>query len=300
MSDAVASPVPQSVWHRRPPGLAALVVAALSIGFSAAVPLHAASTTATGLFTPQGGDAGTPNGDYISDGDGLNTFYRYFIEVPPGLSRLTVELFDPDIGEGGGGEDTAGRDRDRDDGYDTSVNYTLIRPDGTTAATFTNCDDNDGECDDNVWNTLLNSTTAQNTAAGHWELRVDMGTANDINAFGIRAHDGNNGAGGTELNVYYDSHAQFGVNPSAAGNGANTRSYTMYPYLTSGCSAAKNDFDFDRNSGDTGSMTFTSRNGTFTQNYDTAATAQLSNNNAWRRDTFSGWTSDQLSLGYGI
>jgi Peptidase family C25 len=300
MSDAVASPVPKSVCRRRPSGVAALVAVALSIGFSAAVPLHAASTTATGFFTPQGSDAGTANGDYISDAGGLDTFYRYFIEVPPGLGRLTVELFDPDIGEGGGGEDTAGRDRDRDDGYDTQVTYTLLRPDGSTAATFTNCDDNDTECDDNVWNTLLNSTTAQNTAAGHWELRVDMNGANDINAFGIRAHDGNNGAGGTELNVYYDSHAQFGVNPSAAGDGANSRSYTMYPYLTSGCSAAKNDFDFDRNSGDTGAMTFTSRNGTFIQTYDTAATAQLSNNNAWRRDTFSGWTSDQLSLGYGI
>src|SRR6202022_3832833 len=42
-------------------------------------------------------------------------------------------------------------------------------------------------------------------AAGHWELRVDMSssvtTGDDINAFGIRANDGDATAGGTELNI---------------------------------------------------------------------------------------------------
>jgi hypothetical protein len=40
---------------------------------------------------------------------------------------------------------------------------------------------------------------------GHWEVRVNMSSAvtagNDINAFGLRAHDGTAGSGGTELNV---------------------------------------------------------------------------------------------------
>ncbi len=273
---------------RRP--LAALLAVALVVG---PLPLQAASTGTTALHTPQGGDAGTPNGDYISDADGLSTFYRYFIEVPPGLGRLAVEVFDPDIGRGGGTEDTAGRDRDRDDGYDAQVDYTLIRPDGSTAATLNDCDDN--TCNDNVWQTILNSTTAQNTAAGHWELRVDMGAANDINAIGIRAHDGNSDSTGTELPIYYDSHTQIGVNPPSSGSG--TRSYTFYPYITSGCSAAKNDFDYDSNSGNTGSMSFTRRGGGFTQSYTSSS---LSTNNTWRRDTFSGWTSDQLSTGYGI
>ncbi len=279
---------PASPTLRRP--LAALLVLVLIGG---PLPLRAASTGQTALHTPQGDGAGTANGDYVSDTAGLNTFYRYFIEVPPGLGRLTVEVFDADIGRGGATEDTAGRDRDRDDGYDTQVTYTLIRPDGTTAATLANCDDN--TCTDNAWNTVLNSTTAANTAAGHWELRVAMGNDNDINAIGIRAHDGTAGAGGTELPVYYDSHVQIGTNPPAAG--AGTRSYTLYPYITSGCSAAKNDFDYDSNSGNTGSMSFTSRNGSFTQNY---ASTSLSANNTWRRDTFSGWTSDQLATGYGI
>lgn len=287
MSHSPASPAPRSL--RR--SLAALLAVALVAG---PVPLQAASTGTAALHTPQGSDAGTANGDYISDGDGLNTFYRYFIEVPPGLGRLTVEVFDADIGRGGGTEDTAGRDRDRDDGYDAQVDYTLIRPDNSTAATLNNCDAD--TCNDNVWQTILNSTTAQNTAAGHWELRVDMDGANDINAIGIRAHDGNSDGTGTELPVYFDSHTQIGVNPSTGG--ANDRSYTLYPYITSGCSAAKNDFDYDGSStGNDSSLSFTRRGGGFTQSYSNSS---LSNNNVWRRDTFSGWTSDQLSIGYGL
>jgi len=288
MSHSAASPLSLSAVRRL---LAALLAAVALLG--SPLPLRAASTGTTALHTPQGSAAGTANGDYISDAGGLNTFYRYFIEVPPGLTTLTVEVFDPEIGRGGNNEDTAGRDRDRDDGYDSQVDYTLIRPDGTTAATLNNCDNN--TCNDNVWQTILSSGTAQNTAAGHWELRVDMDGANDINAIGIRAHDGTAGAGGTELNVYYDSYVQIGVNPPASGT--LSRSYVFYPYLTSGCTAAKNDFDFDSNSGNTGSVSFTSRTGAFTQSYTSAS---LSGNDSWRRDTFSGWTSDSQSTGYGI
>jgi hypothetical protein len=164
--------------------LAAFVAAVVLAG---PLPLRAGSTA---LLTPQGSGSGTANGDYITSG--LDTFYRYFIEVPPGLSRLVVEVWDADIGEGGGSEDTAGRDRDRGGSYDTDVDYDLIRPDGTTAASLNNCDDN--TCNDNTWDTVLDSTSATNTAAGHWELRIDMTssetTGDDINAIGIRAHDG--------------------------------------------------------------------------------------------------------------
>ena len=44
----------------------------------------------------------------LHHGGGLNTFYRYFIEVPPGLARLVVEIFDADVGLGGSGEDEPG------------------------------------------------------------------------------------------------------------------------------------------------------------------------------------------------
>ncbi|HEX3552449.1 MAG TPA: C25 family cysteine peptidase [Thermoanaerobaculia bacterium] len=257
-------------------------------------PLRGASTGQTALYTPQGSAAGTGNGDYVTATAGLNTFYRYFIEVPSGLGHLVVEIFDADVGHGGAAEETAGRDRDRDgNGFNTTVTYTLLRPDGTTAVTL-NCTAA-ATCTDNGWQALLDSTTAQNTAAGHWELRVAMSGSTNINAIGIRAHDGTSGAGGTELNVYYDSQNQFGVNPPA--NGAGTRSYAIYPYVTSGCSAAKNDFDYDSNNGNTGAITLTSRTGAFTQSY---ASTSLSTTNTWRRDTFSGWTSDTRSTDYGI
>src|SRR4051794_24370988 len=149
---------------RRP--LAALVAVTLLAG---PLPLRAASTGQTALHTPQGGGTATANGEYVSTT--LNTVYRYFIEVPPGLGRLTVEVWDADIGRGGNADASNGRDRDRN-GYDSAVTYTLIRPAASTAATLANCDDN--TCNDNAWTAVLNSTTAQNTAAGHWELRVDL------------------------------------------------------------------------------------------------------------------------------
>jgi hypothetical protein len=271
---------------RRP--LAALIALALIAG---PLPLRAASTGDTALHTPQGGGTGTANGEYVSTT--LNTVYRYFIEVPPGLGRLTVEVFDADIGRGNN-EDAAGRDRDRTN-YNTAVDYSLIRPDGSSAATLNNCDDN--TCNDNTWTVILNSTTAQNTAAGHWELRVDMsGSAgDDIDAIGVRAHDGTSGAGGTELPVYLDSIVAIGVNPP--GSGTASRAYTLYPYVTSGCTASTNDFDYDSNSGDVGSIVYNSRTGLFTQ---TVASAALSGDNVWNRDTINRWTSDQLATEYGI
>ncbi|HST22439.1 MAG TPA: C25 family cysteine peptidase, partial [Blastocatellia bacterium] len=252
-----------------------------------------ASTGTTSLFTVQGNDSGTTSGDYVTEDGALNTFHRYFIEVPPGLGRLTVEIFDADVGDGGANEDTAGRDRDRG-GYNTTATYTLIDPGGTTRATLTG-DDNSPNNSDNAWVTLLTGTNATSTAAGHWELRVSMGDGDDINAFGIRAHDGTSGSGGTELNVYADSMLGIGTNPPDSGT--MSRSYTFYPYITSGCNCAKNDFDYDSDEGNTGSMSFTRRGGGFTQNY---ASTSLSADNVWRRDTFSGWTTDQNAIGYGI
>ncbi len=251
------------------------------------MPSRAASTGQTALHTPQGSDAAGSNGEYVADA--LNTFYRYFIEVPPGLSRLVVEVWDPDIGRGGNNDESNGRDRDRTD-YDTQADYILIRPDGSQASTLSNCDDN--TCNDNTWTAILNSTTAQNTAAGHWELRVDLrSTGDDINAIGVRAHDGTSGSGGTELPVYIDSIGAFGVNPP--GSGTVGRNYDVYPWITSGCSASVNDFDYDSN----GALTLSSRTGSFSQSYSDAT---FSGNNAWNRETFSGWTTDQNATDYGL
>jgi hypothetical protein len=261
-----------------------------SLGVSAAA--FAGSTGTSNLHMPQGSTATTPNGDFVSDTTTLNGVYRYFIEVPPGLGRLVVQVFDPDIGRGGAAEDDAGRDRDRSGGFSTQADYTLIRPNGTTAATLANCDFN--TCNDNVWQTVLDSTTATNTAAGHWELRVDMDAGNNINAIGVRAHDGTADSGGTELNVYVDSMVALGANPDP---GANSRTYDFYPWITSGCQCSQNDFDRDTNSGDTGSVTFTSRTGAFAQ---TLTSASLSTNNVWNHDNLVRFTDDANAGDYGI
>ncbi len=275
-------------------GLAALLAAGSST-------LHAASTGTSALHTPQGPCAGTADGDYVTASTGgLNTFYRYFIEVPSGIGQFVVEIFDADVGRGGTAEATAGRDRNRGTQFSTTATYTLLRPDGSTAATLT-C--NATSCTDNAWNTLLNSTTTQNRAAGHWELRVAMsgsgcGGGNppiDINAIGVRAYDGNSGSGGTELPVYIDSIVSLGINPPASGSG--TRSYTLYPYVTSGCTASSNDFDYDSNSGTVGSIAVSSRTGAYTQTFNSAS---LSTNDTWGRNTINTWTSDQLATEYGI
>ncbi|MGH9761572.1 MAG: hypothetical protein ACREDR_48630, partial [Blastocatellia bacterium] len=244
----------------------------------------------------QGSGAPLSDGDYISSSSGgLDTFYRFFIEVPPGLSHLVVELFDPDVGRGGTAEAAQQRDRDRT-GFNSSVTYTLLRPDGTTAATL-HCDD--ATCLDNAWEALLDSTTIQNTAAGHWELRVDMSSlvtsGDDINALGIRAHDGDSGSGGTELNIYAESPYTFGVNPPVSGT--NSRTYTAYPYITSGCSCSENDFDYDSDEGNVGSVMVVSRTMAFSQ---TIASSSLSSNNVWARNNISGWTADDTSGDYGI
>jgi Peptidase family C25 len=420
-----------------------------AMALTLALPLHGASTGTTQLHMPQGSGSGTAFGDYVSDANGLDTSYHYYVEVPSGLSRMVVDIFDADVGLGGTAEATAGRDRDRGT-FNTSATYSVFNPNGAqrntqfttgdatgpvgsdnawltlfdttgdtvrdnfTTAAYTNNDglmswstnwietnddnnagngqiritggelrigDNGGavstiEREANLsgfttatfsfdfrttgvdagdqmrvevssnggtsWTTLetftgpfaassrsynITSSIATNTRirfievtgygtndfffvdnlqikdsaikAGHWEVRVDQSSAvtagDSINAIGIRAHDGTSGAGGTELNVYAENQVQLGANPPASGT--NSRTYTLYPWITSGCSASKNDFDYDSTSGNVGSMTYTSRTGAFAQSY---ASAALSGNNAWRSDSWSGWTSDQLAGDYGI
>lgn len=415
------------------------------------------STGTSGLITQQGSGSTTGQGDYIASSAGLNSSYLYFVEVPPGLARLVIEVFDADIGAGAG-EAAANRDRDRG-GFDTAASYTLTDPsgavrtarfttgntvtptgadnawltfyDGTgnsvrdnfTTAAYTNNDgtnnwatnwtENDAggggatggaiqitggqlRLGDNVagsptierevnlsatglnftqafftftystsgnlenadtmqaqvsnnggtsWTTLetfindssgarsydITAFIASNTrirfvtnnedatefffvdnveindgsggaiTAGHWRLAVDMSSAatggDDINALGIRAHDGTSGSGGTELNVYQDSFAGYGTNGTTSGATAS-RSYTHYSYITSGCGFDKNDFDWDSNSGATGSITFTSAGRVVAAATRTVGT--LSTNDNWRNDALAKWTTDQIVTDYGI
>lgn len=484
------------------PALPVVVLCLLACG-----PARAGSTGSTDLYMPQGSGAATSLGDYVASSSGLNTDYSYFIEVPSGLSRLVVELFDADVGAGGSSEQDAQRDRARN-AFDTTVTYSLYNPSGTLVASV------DGSASspsgaDNAWISLYDSsvpafgsvatatagsnttslavaqpagtsagdllifvlskdgsgainaptggtggwttvnegacagsacrlgvfrrfaqagdpasytvtwtgseeavgailrytgvdattpigvsgaatgtsasptapsvtTTVANTrivriygaddddlsgspypsghsgrynlqssggggttssgaadaaqaaagatgtaafslsateqwravtlalrpaaaaapANGHWELRVDMTGGDDLNAIGIRAHDGDSTSGGTELNIYYDSHNQFGVNPDLAANVTNIRDYDVYGWVTSGCSFSHNDFDYDSNQANNiGSVSYTSRTGAFSDSVDNNS---LSTNDAWQRDTITGWTTDFLATDYGV
>lgn len=471
----------------------------------------AGATRTNEWFTPAGSGAVTSNGDYVSAAAGLNVPYRYYIEVPPALSRLVIDLFDADIGAGGSGEagsGQTGRDRARGS-FNTTAVYRLFDPSGAPVATsFTTGNTTSPSGADNAWLTFYDSdapgsavpfggasseeveaatslevafpagvatddlligvialneqndvdtpsgwdlvgqgncpgatttcrlevfsqkyasgssvtfawtgtakaegavlrytsisgtptityaaatgtsaaptspsvaagansivlrimaasdneldgtpfptahdgryaeetggdggdlasaaadrfqTTAGATgtaafdldasenwravtlaipvtvstgspANGHWLLEVDMSSAatagDDLNAVGIRAHDGDSGSGGTELPVYFDSHANFGVNPPASGT--VSRTYTEHAFITSGCACYENDFDYDTDQDAIGSISFTSRTGDFSQTF---GAVPLSDNDAWARNQVQGWTSDAAADDYGV
>jgi hypothetical protein len=261
---------------------------------------------------------------------GLNTLYRYYIEVPAGLTRLRVSIFDADFGAGAGeapGSNGAQRDRTKHAAYTTNVKYTLFNPSGTQVATQT-CTAGTASafCADDAWVTLFNTTTTP-IANGHWELDVDQSSAvqtgtapccDDINAFGIAADEGSGQPEGmhapVELPVYYSAHSQLGQNPTSDGS-FGTKTYALYPYITSGCSFGSTDFDYDlNNNGPTGgggytgptpqnvgSISFTSPSTApqtlFTK---TLANTTLSINDAWNTNSVTGWTTDNSATDYGI
>lgn len=158
------------------------------------------------------------------------------------------------------------------------------------------------------------TTTANgaNPASGHWRLRVDMSNAvnadqdrlaslrDAVNAFGLRAHDGTPGAGGTEYNVYAESFYIAGVNRNNS-----HRDYRLYPWVNAGCSVSQHDFDFDAdlppergsnpNLPPYGRWTLASRSGSFS-----AASTTMSNNNVWRTQNVVNWTSFNQAVDYGI
>jgi hypothetical protein len=292
---------------RRPLRLAGLLVMAFALVPCAS---HGGTSGQTNLFTPAGDGRAASLGDFISataGNGGIATLYRYFIEVPPSPTRVRVQLFDADVLRGTN-ESPNGRDKDDGGATITTVVYTLLRPAGTTAATLT-CDNNTGAggnpCAgaDNAWFSLLDSNLAADRVAGHWELDVDMrsGTGDDINAVGIRADDGDETSGGVEYNVYYDSHANLGVNSDAT---TNTRTYVFYPYVTSGCTFSENDFDYDVGGGTGngpgatfGQVDLTSRSGAITRQ---VTSANLSANNVWKRNVLARWGTDTAATDYGL
>ncbi len=287
-------------------GLAALAALLLLVS---AVPAGAGGTPSPGTATSSGStlpdqllhQAGESralaNGDYVSDDDAgaLNTFYEYFIEVPPGQALLEIQIYDADIGVSAGGDFHDGQNGG---GWNTSVSYEIREPDGSLEDTDTNgasnCAGTGGGCD-NAWFTIYSDADPQ---SGHWSVRVitTAGSPNgdDHHNYGIRAHDGNAGAGGTEYNVYARSYVGMG---ESSPNYTTNRDYDFFPYVYRGCTVDVNDFDSDNGgAGIAGEYDLTTRAGNaLLTGYD-----DLSGNNAWNNNAVTGWTSDFAADDYGL
>ena len=165
-------------------------------------------------------------------------------------------------------------------------------------------------------NLQVRAVTTANGAApdpGHWQLEVDLsGTVNgeiagirtrkqdDVNAFGMRAHDGDATAGGTEYNMYAHSFVIVGVN-----NNDRQRNYDLYPYMTKGCDADVHNFDFDSNAPNPaapntnvqpfGSITMISRSAGFSHTNTT-----VSGDDVWQSEPINSWVFDDNADEYGI
>ncbi|MEM9557748.1 MAG: C25 family cysteine peptidase [Acidobacteriota bacterium] len=153
------------------------------------------------------------------------------------------------------------------------------------------------------------SDVAAAPAPGVWQLRVDVSsTANEVsgfngdetNAYGVRAHDGDPSAGGAEIPVF-TSVQSGGVNPNDSG-----RDYTLYPYVTGGCSFDVQDFDWDSDLPNNtvpdpdivqpfGSIDSTSPSGAFTH-----ANAALSPNDTWSTEVVGPWSDHDTVDDYGV
>lgn len=249
----------------------------------------AASTVSNEVLAAFGSGSQLGNGDYVSrnGAPGLNTFHTFFVEVPPGAPRLVVGLFDADVGSTEGGSNQ--NDFLLGGGWNTTARYTLRNPAGTVVVTL-NATNTTASCPgcNNAWTDLYNVVSP---AAGHWELRVDQSRAitagDDLNTYGIRAHDGTAGAGGTELNIYSPTYVNTGVIGSSPGTGTTT----VHPWVVSGCTTDMNDFDFDS----AGSAVLSSRTTAFSRSI-----TSVSGNATWRNTPVTGWTSDAAAADYGV
>lgn len=157
--------------------------------------VQAATTGNAQLFMPQGTNGGKGFGDYVSAGDALNTSYHYYVEVPAGLPRLEVELFDADVGLGGTGEGNAGRDRALG-GFDTTANYSLFTPSGIAVATrFATGSVAGPSGADNAWLVLFDSTSSVRDEFGAVAYNNNDGADNWSTNWVETSDDGNANAG---------------------------------------------------------------------------------------------------------
>lgn len=261
-----------------------------------------------------GADRGFGFGDYVSDGFsglqstlGVGARYHYFIEVPPGQTSLVVEIFDADTGAGDliGTEE---HDQNNTTGWDLITEYSLISPGGMPTAAITldaqDCDPvtvgNQTGCN-NAWSDLGVFTVA-NPPAGHWLLTVFApdpapSDEDDNNSFGIRAHDGDASAAGTEYNIYGDTYAGIGHVYGAPGGPALSRTHDLFPYVLRGCACDVNDWDTDDSGDESIALAPQTPSTGATSAYSITALSGATN---WRQNIVAGFTSPTDASSYGL
>ena len=189
---------------------------------------------------------------------------RHRLSANPYPGGNTGRFAIPDGGTDGNGTSAAAAD----------TSQTLAGPTGTAAFSLTS---------NQNWRAVTvalrpSASSPSPLQAGHWLLEVDTsgaGNGDNINAFGIRAHDGDPGSGGTEIPIYAQPYIPLGVN----GPDPMSNTFTMYPYVTGGCTVDFSEFDMDAgNTGDQGQLTANARGGGQVINVDDA---QMSGNNVW-------------------
>ncbi|MEM9557569.1 MAG: IPTL-CTERM sorting domain-containing protein [Acidobacteriota bacterium] len=264
-----------------------------------------------------GPDRGFGFGDYVNDDIeglqstiGADASFDYYIEVPPGQGTLTVEIFDAEVGGGAvAGTELHDQENNTGSGWTMQSVYTLIAPNGTPAATITLPGQ---DCDpvtvglqtgcDNAWSDLGVFTVA-NPAPGHWRFRVQSPNTgitdeDDNNSFGLRAHDGDATAGGTEYAVYADTYVGIGQVYSTTNAAAGlSRTHDFFPWIANGCTFDSNDWDTDANGDEEISLT-PPRPPTGTPALFTVTPS--SGGTVWNQDVVSGWTTDQDATNYGL
>src|SRR5262249_7764406 len=142
---------------------------------------HAGGNTTAGLMTPNGAAATTGDGDYISATGGMNAPYHFFVEVPAGLSRLVIQLYDADIGEGGNNNAAHNPERARKP-YDTTATYSLFDPTGTQRTAFFTIGD------------TVTPATSDAALVSIYDIVSGGNDANVLDNFGTNAYTNNNGS----------------------------------------------------------------------------------------------------------
>ncbi len=235
----------------------------------------------------------TAFGGYTVSIEGLNEYYVIGIEVPPGAAQLVIDIFDADVGAGGAADISGDRDNQNGGAWDSYHIYTLF-DEQLNFIPFGNYNYLYGDAtfpvgSDNAWTTFYSTT---NPTPGHWVMLVypypseangGLGESDDLNAFMVRAHDGDPGPGGTEFNVYMISPIPIGTNGIPGSSQGSVRQ-RVYPYVTSGCDLNTHDFDSDVPTLPGGSppldsqIQLTNRTGNFTH---TVTQATMSGQDAW-------------------